>query len=112
MSTRPRHGWYAPRPSLLLTLWVLMGGVAGLRDGLGSHKCCYPLPHSIRTANHRTPIRHLTMDNGDLLFFLGGTVIHGAYRWEGDEPRRTALFSYEQPRGSAGRLFQWPAGKL
>ena len=63
-----------------------------------------PLPHSIRTANVRTPIRHLEMGPGDLLFFLGGTVAHGAYRWESPEPRRQALFSYSQQRE---RPFTW-----
>ena len=63
-----------------------------------------PLPHSIRTANVRTPIRHLEMGPGDLLFFLGGTVAHGAYRWESPEPRRQALFSYNQQRE---RPFTW-----
>ena len=49
------------------------------------------------------------MGRGDLLFFLGGTVIHGAYRWDSEEPRRTALFTYGQPQD---RLFAWPTGKL
>ena len=31
------------------------------------------------TANVRTPIRHLPMGAGDVLFFLGGAVCHGAY---------------------------------
>ena len=72
----------------------------------GSHKSSYPLPHSIRTANVRTPIRHLEIDAGDVLFFLGGAVSHGAYRWESVQPRRAALFSYAHP---AGRGFSWPA---
>jgi len=44
------------------------------------------------------------MGPGDLLFFLGGTVAHGAYRWESPEPRRQALFSYNQQRE---RPFTW-----
>ena len=35
MSTRPKHGWYATRPSLLLTLWVWMGGVVCCVGGWG-----------------------------------------------------------------------------
>ena len=27
----------------------------------GSHKSCYPLPHSVRTCNERAPIRHIPM---------------------------------------------------
>jgi ectoine hydroxylase-related dioxygenase (phytanoyl-CoA dioxygenase family) len=71
----------------------------------GSHKCCYPLPHSVRTTNVRSPIRHVEMGAGDIVFFLGGAVSHGAYRWEAETPRRAALFSYKQP---AGRAFAWP----
>ena len=71
----------------------------------GSHKSNYPLPHSIRTANDRTPIRHLPMAAGDILFFLGGAVCHGAYRWQAKEPRRAALFSYSHPKN---QRFAWP----
>ena len=75
----------------------------------GSHKSCYPLPHSVRLCNERAPIRHLSMRRGSVLFFLGGTVCHGAYRWEAESPRRTALFTY----GHDGRRpFAWPSRKL
>ena len=75
----------------------------------GSHKSCYPLPHSVRTCNERAPIRHVPMRRGSVVFFLGGTVCHGAYRWESESPRRTALFTY----GHDGRRpFAWPASKL
>ena len=75
----------------------------------GSHKSCYPLPHSVRTCNERAPIRHIPMRRGSVLFFLGGTVCHGAYRWEAESPRRTALFTY----GHDGRRpFAWPSNKL
>jgi ectoine hydroxylase-related dioxygenase (phytanoyl-CoA dioxygenase family) len=75
----------------------------------GSHKSCYPLPHSVRTCNERAPIRHVPMRRGSVVFFLGGTVCHGAYRWESESPRRTALFTY----GHDGRRpFAWPASIL
>ncbi len=75
----------------------------------GSHKSCYPLPHSVRTCNERAPLRHIPMRRGSVLFFLGGTVCHGAYRWEAESPRRTALFTY----GHDGRHpFAWPSSKL
>ena len=75
----------------------------------GSHKSCYPLPHSVRTCNERAPIRHVPMRAGSVVFFLGGTVCHGAYRWESETPRRTALFTY----GHDGRRpFAWPASML
>ena len=75
----------------------------------GSHKSCYPVPHSVRTCNERAPIRHVPMRRGSVLFFLGGTVCHGAYRWEAEAPRRTALFTY----GHDGRRpFAWPSSKL
>ena len=75
----------------------------------GSHKACYPLPHSVRTCNERAPIRHVSMRRGSVLFFLAGTVCHGAFRWEAEAPRRTALFTY----GHDGqRPFAWPSGRL
>ena len=75
----------------------------------GTHKSCYPMPHSVRTCNERAPIRHISMRRGSLLFFLGGTVGHGAYRWEAESPRRTALFTY----GHDGRRpFAWPSSEL
>ncbi len=75
----------------------------------GTHKSCYPLPHSVRTCNERAPIRHVPMRRGSVLFFLGGTVCHGAYRWEAELPRRTALFTYGH---DARRPFAWPSSKL
>jgi len=75
----------------------------------GTHKSCYPMPHSVRTCNERAPIRHIPMRRGSVLFFLGGTVGHGAYRWEAESPRRTALFTY----GHDGRRpFAWPSSEL
>lgn len=72
----------------------------------GSHKSCYPMPQSVRVCNERAPIRHVTMRRGAVLFFLAGAVIHGAYRWEAESPRRTALFTY----GHDGRRpFAWPS---
>ena len=75
----------------------------------GSHKSCYPMPHSVRTCNERAPIRHIPMRAGSVLFFLGGTVGHGAYRWEAESPRRTALFSYSH---DGRRPFAWPESEL
>ncbi len=60
----------------------------------GSQKSCYPMPQSVRVCNERAPIRHVQMRRGSVLFFLGGAVCHGAYRWEAESPRRTALFTY------------------
>jgi ectoine hydroxylase-related dioxygenase (phytanoyl-CoA dioxygenase family) len=47
------------------------------------------MPHSVRTANDCSAIRHVPMRRGSVLFFLGGAVAHGAYRWESSVPRRT-----------------------
>ena len=75
----------------------------------GSHKSCYPMPQSVRVCNERAPIRHVQMRRGSVLFFLGGAVCHGAYRWEAESPRRTALFTY----GHDGqRPFAWPSKKV
>lgn len=75
----------------------------------GSHKSYYPLPHSVRVCNQRAPIRHVPLPRGSILFFLAGAVCHGAYRWEAEAPRRTALFTY----GHDGRRpFAWPSSRL
>ena len=72
----------------------------------GSHKACYPLPQSVRVCNERAPIRHIPLRRGSVLFFLAGAVCHGAYRWEAESPRRTALMTY----GHDGRrAFAWPS---
>ncbi|NKB67960.1 MAG: hypothetical protein GKR89_12940 [Candidatus Latescibacteria bacterium] len=74
----------------------------------GSHKSCYPLPQSVRVCNQRAPIRHIPMQRGSVLFFLAGAVCHGAYRWEAESPRRTALLTYAH---DGQRPFAWPSSK-
>ena len=75
----------------------------------GSHKSCYPMPHSVRVCNERAPIRHVSMRRGAVLFFLGGAVCHGAYRWEAESPRRTALLTYAH---DGRRPFAWPSSEV
>ena len=41
----------------------------------GTHKSCYPLPHSVRTCNERAPIRHLPMRGGSVLSFWEGLSV-------------------------------------
>ena len=75
----------------------------------GSHKSCYPMPQSVRVCNERAPIRHVSIRRGSVLFFLAGAVCHGAYRWEAESPRRTALLTYSH---DGRRPFAWPSSKL
>ena len=97
-------------PSSINVAWQLNDvgpGDGGFVVVPGSHKSCYPVPHSVRTCNDRTPIRHISIRRGSVLFFLAGAVCHGAYRWEAESPRRTALFTY----GHDGRRpFKWASG--
>ena len=88
-----------------ITLSLSWNG-SGMGDGKGPPAY---LPHSVLTCNERASIRHVPMRRGSVLFFLGGTVCHGAYRWEAESPRRTALFTY---RHDARRPFAWPSKKL
>lgn len=97
-------------PSSINVAWQLNDvgpGDGGFVVVPGSHKSCYPVPHSVRTCNDRTPIRHIPIRRGSVLFFLAGAVCHGAYRWESESPRRTALLTY----GHDGRRpFEWASG--
>ena len=73
----------------------------------GSHKSRYPLPHSVRVCNERAR-RSATFQCAAGLFSSswGERSATGAYRWEAESPRRTALFTY----GHDGRRpFAWPS---
>lgn len=61
----------------------------------GSHKTKYPLPNAVRWADDRSTLHEVPMFAGDVLFFLGSAVAHGAVRWEHDDLRVVMLLQYQ-----------------
>ena len=61
----------------------------------GSHKAVYEMPEGIKSCkNEMGLVKHVAMQAGDVLFFLGATQGHGAYPWMGEEDRRMIFFQY------------------
>eukprot|EP01051_Picozoa_sp_SAG22_P009881 SAG22_NODE_856_length_6839_cov_3.284570_6_plen_147_part_00 len=74
----------------------------------GSHRAALPLPgvgpdfagqgfglSADPTALAETGhLRHVPLDPGDCLIFLGAGVTHGAYKWESEVARRAVLLSF------------------
>ena len=61
----------------------------------GSHKARYPVPPDVRSCDDTMGlVRHVPMQAGDVLMFMGGAQTHGAYPWKTDNPRRAVLISY------------------
>ena len=72
----------------------------------GSHKAAWPLPDEVRWADDRSTLHEVPMRAGDVLFFLGSAVAHGAVRWEGDGWRCAMLLQY-QARHAAWSGRRW-----
>ena len=61
----------------------------------GSHKARYPTPPDVQSCDDTMGlVRHVPMQAGDVLMFMGGAQTHGAYPWKTDNPRRAVLISY------------------
>lgn len=61
----------------------------------GSHKTAYAMPEGIKTCeNEMGLVKHVAMQAGDVLLFLGATQAHGAYPWMGEDYRRMIFFQY------------------
>ncbi len=61
----------------------------------GSHKCHYPLPDGVRSMeDDRGLVKHVEMQAGDVVLFMGSAQIHGAYPWMNDTPRRAVIVNY------------------
>jgi ectoine hydroxylase-related dioxygenase (phytanoyl-CoA dioxygenase family) len=62
----------------------------------GSHKARYPVPPGVVSCDDEMGlVRHVAMKAGDVIFFLGAALTHGAYPWTQAAPRRTALINYK-----------------
>ena len=64
-------------------------------------------PTCIFWANLTFSLQPVTMAAGDVLLFLGSALTHGAFAWEGEAPRRCAIFFFHAastalPGGVAG----------
>ena len=62
----------------------------------GSHKSRYPAPESVCScADERGLVKHVEMQAGDVILFMGSGQIHGAYPWTNEITRRAVLFNYK-----------------
>ena len=62
---------------------------------LGSHKAEWMLPRDRFTSMDLPMIQHVPTNAGDVLLFLGASVTHGAFAWEGTQAqRRAAIFFF------------------
>ena len=61
---------------------------------LGSHKAEWMLPGDRFTSMDLPMIQHVPTNAGDVLLFLGASLTHGAYAWEGQAQRRAAIFFF------------------
>ena len=81
-------------------------GSGGFVISPGSHKSRWGLPHAVRWADDRSTLRAVNMEAGDVLFFLGSSVAHGAVRWEREEWRSVLLLQYQARHAAwSGRLW-------
>ncbi|MBI1930026.1 phytanoyl-CoA dioxygenase family protein [Candidatus Poribacteria bacterium] len=61
----------------------------------GSHKAKYRMPPGIRTCDDDIGlVKHVEMKAGDVLFFMDGSLTHGALAWKSEIPRRALLIKY------------------
>ena len=60
----------------------------------GSHKATYTIPEGVMWCRDMSTVRHVPVDAGDVLLFLGSAVTHGALPWRSETPRRAAILSY------------------
>ena len=73
---------------------------AGPEDGgfvvlAGSTKANCPLPSdTLDDATIHEHAQHVALGRGDVLFFAGGAVCHGALPWRAVEARRTVIMQY------------------
>ena len=107
----PPHSGYTPgAPSVQVNVSWQLGTVTPATGGFccvpGSHKG-WPMPGDRFTSIDLPQIQPVTMAAGDVLLFLGSALTHGAFAWEGEAPRRCAIFFFHSsstalPAGVAG----------
>jgi ectoine hydroxylase-related dioxygenase (phytanoyl-CoA dioxygenase family) len=56
------------------------------------------LPRDRFTSIDLPQVQHVPTNRGDVLLFMGASVTHGAFAWEGAEPRRAAIFFFHSAR--------------
>lgn len=62
----------------------------------GSNKANYPIPERLSTCEEELGmVKHVEMEQGDLLFFMGAAQSHGAYPWTSATPRRGVIITYK-----------------
>jgi hypothetical protein len=72
----------------------------------GSHKANWGMPQAVRWADDRSTLPEVPMEAGDVLFFLGSAVAHGAVRWEREEWRSVMPLQYQARHAAwSGRLW-------
>ena len=96
------HTFRAQNGRILLTETVNVEWVLGHDDPHGgfivcpgSHKAQWPPPHEVRKCEERSTLVVPELQPGDVLLFLGASVLHGALPWTMvEEPRQVALFAF------------------
>ena len=66
----------------------------------GSQRGHFPLPRNRLLSMDLPTIQQPTMQKGDVVLFLGGSVVHGGAAWRGAGERRTVIQFYGPRRGS------------
>ena len=51
----------------------------------------HPLPRPDSQAIDLPAVKHLEYDAGDVVVYLGGSLLHGVMSWQGEEERRAVL---------------------
>ncbi len=61
----------------------------------GSHKANHPIPERLALCEEEMDeVRHVEMETGDVLLFMGAAQTHGAYPWMNEKPRRGVILTY------------------
>ncbi len=62
----------------------------------GSHKANYPMPDALSLCEEEMGmVKHVEMNAGDVLIFMGAAQSHGAYPWMNESPRRGVIVVYK-----------------
>ena len=96
---------FTPKINVAWQLTETKAGDGGFVVLAGSHRANVALPSN--TLDDPTMFEHAThvqMAAGDVLFFMGGAVCHGALPWVGKQARGAAILQYHAPPVPAPRL--------
>ena len=87
------NDWYGHAQKLNYT-WQLRDvrhGHGGFCIIPGSHKMLHPLPRPDEHAIDLPSVKHLEYDAGDVVIYLGGSLLHGVISWQAKHERRAVL---------------------